>query len=416
MVNTAYMVAFRSAKERATFAERKATNILLMLLSMILFFSVVPSSFAEDVLVEPGEYVAPRVTLEEGAAPVIWDPDEVGNFNLLDQEGNPVTRESLLGKPWIANFIFARCALQCPATCRKMMEMNEQLKDVDVRFVTITVDPEYDTVEIMKDYAEIWQAKPERWIFMTGEPDEVWRLIREGFKVSAWENVGSKKIQGWNSHTIIIFCISTQKAKYSVRYHSGVDTEVSTLMKVLKGRIETPLKHRPAVIEAAAEMEEQRNAVEQFEAEADPLTKLPAWAKKLPKTNAMLNGLATIMLLVGFFAIKAGRQALHKQMMLYSFAVSIIFLASYLTYHFALHHYAGVRGKPFEGTGTIRTVYFSILISHVILAAIVPILTVTTIVKGLRENWVSHKRWARVTFPIWAVRICDRCYYLLHAL
>ncbi len=356
---------------------------------------------SKDVLLEPGEYVPPYVQLQEGAEAELWNPDQVGEFNLIDQEGNSVTRESLLGKPWIANFIFARCALQCPATCKKMMEMNEQLKDVDVRFVTITVDPEYDTVQIMKNYAEIWQAKPERWIFATGEPEEVWRLIREGFQVSAWENVGSKKTPGMEfAHDNHILHID-KEGHILGRYHSGVDTELGILMKVLNGKMETPLKFRPAMIEAAAAIEEQRKAVQEFDAQVDPLSKLPPWAKKLPLTNAMLNTLATLMLLVGYAAIKAKRVRLHKMMMLYSFAVSIAFLACYVAYHYSLHHYAGVRGKPFEGTGVLRPIYFSILISHVILAISVPVLTITTIVKALRQNWDSHKRWARVTFPIW---------------
>ena len=115
----------------------------------------------------------------------------------------------------------------------------------------------------------------------------------------------------------------------------------------------------------------------------------------------MLNALATLLLVLGYSAIKAKMAGLHKKMMLYAFGVSCAFLVSYLSYHFALHHYADVRGKPFEHTGPIKTVYFSILISHVFLAALVPVLAVVTIVKGLRQNWDSHKRWARVTFPIW---------------
>lgn len=128
---------------------------------------------------------------------------------------------------------------------------------------------------------------------------------------------------------------------------------------------------------------------------------MPDWVAVLPDINAGLNGLAAAMLLGGFAAIKQGRQHLHKQLMLGTFAVSILFLVGYLTYHFALKHYTGTGSKSFDGVGGIRLVYFTILISHSLLAAVVPILAIVTIRRGLREDWVGHKKIARITFPIW---------------
>lgn len=128
---------------------------------------------------------------------------------------------------------------------------------------------------------------------------------------------------------------------------------------------------------------------------------MPDWVARLPDVNAGLNALAVVMLLGGFAAIKLGRQAVHKRLMLGTFAVSVLFLVFYLTYHFALKHYTGSGSKSFEGTGGVRIVYFAILISHSLLAAIVPILAIITIRRGLREDWPAHRRIARVTFPIW---------------
>ena len=267
----------------------------------------------------------------------------------------------------------------------------------------------------MSNFASIWGAEPERWIFATGEPEDVRKLIREGFKVSAWENFGRERASGMEfAHDNNLIHVDAQGAILG-RYDSAVDTEIVTLKRVLRGQIETPEKHQPATIEALAALDSLKEAVEEsqeeinerelakLEAESrgDPLEKLPAWAQRLPTTNAMLNGLATLMLLVGFTAIKAKRTALHKQMMLMSFAVSVLFLGSYFTYHWALHEYAGVHGKPFAGTGLLRPIYYVILFSHIVLAAAVPILAVVTIAKGLKENWESHRRWAKVTFPIW---------------
>jgi uncharacterized membrane protein YozB (DUF420 family) len=116
---------------------------------------------------------------------------------------------------------------------------------------------------------------------------------------------------------------------------------------------------------------------------------------RLPFVNASLNSLAVVLLFIGYALIQSRRITAHKWTMLAAFATSIAFLACYLVYH----AYAG--SKPFPGTGFIRPVYFAILISHIILAAAVPPLALTTIYRGLRGDWEKHLRIARVTFPIW---------------
>jgi protein SCO1/2/putative membrane protein len=87
--------------------------------------------------------------------------------------------------------------------------------------------------------------------------------------------------------------------------------------------------------------------------------------------------------------------------MLTTFGVSMAFLACYLTYHQQLLHYTGSGSRKFESGGPIRTIYYAILISHVVLAALVPFLASATIYRGLTNQIERHKRLARVTFPIW---------------
>lgn len=127
----------------------------------------------------------------------------------------------------------------------------------------------------------------------------------------------------------------------------------------------------------------------------------PGWVTTLPAINAVLNSLATILLVSGYVQIKRGNRDAHKKLMLTTFATSVLFLVCYLVYHVALHHYTGSSSKKFPGTGAIRTAYLCMLLTHVVLAAAVPVLAIITIVKGLRENWESHKRFAKITFPIW---------------
>lgn len=128
-----------------------------------------------------------------------------------------------------------------------------------------------------------------------------------------------------------------------------------------------------------------------------------------PTINAALNGLAMILLIVGYVLIKQGRETAHKRVMISAFGTSVVFLASYLTYHTLRMQAEGVGHTAFAGTGAIRYVYYTILISHVILAAVVPVLAIITMYFGWRamrekdplDYRRKHRRIAWWTFPIW---------------
>ena len=115
----------------------------------------------------------------------------------------------------------------------------------------------------------------------------------------------------------------------------------------------------------------------------------------LPALNAGLNAISAGLLLTGLRLIKQGRVGAHKACMITAFVVSMLFLASYLTYH------AQVGSVRFTGRGPIRAVYFAVLVSHTVLAAAVPVLAVVTLQFGLRAKYARHVRIARWTLPIW---------------
>jgi uncharacterized membrane protein YozB (DUF420 family) len=115
----------------------------------------------------------------------------------------------------------------------------------------------------------------------------------------------------------------------------------------------------------------------------------------LPALNATLNAISAILLVIGWTFIKQRRIAEHRRMMISAFISSGLFLASYVVYH------AQIGSKPFPGTGTARTIYFSILIPHVVLAAAVLPLAIVTLRRGLVRNDALHRRIARITLPIW---------------
>lgn len=115
----------------------------------------------------------------------------------------------------------------------------------------------------------------------------------------------------------------------------------------------------------------------------------------LPALNATLNSISTILLLTGYYFIRRREIERHKLTMLLAFATSCLFLTSYLVYHYSVPH------VPFEKEGWIRPVYYTILASHVILAATVPVLAGVTLFRAWRGQFAKHRKIAKWTWPIW---------------
>jgi uncharacterized membrane protein YozB (DUF420 family) len=115
----------------------------------------------------------------------------------------------------------------------------------------------------------------------------------------------------------------------------------------------------------------------------------------LPAVNATLNAVAGVLLVCGYMMIRQRRIEAHKKFMLAAFATSALFLASYLVYH------ANVGSRPFTGHGIVRPIYYTILITHVVLAAAVLPLALITLTHGLRARFERHVPIARWTLPIW---------------
>ena len=112
----------------------------------------------------------------------------VADFVLTDQSGRQVTLNDLLGKPWIADIIFTRCAGPCPLMTRKMGELQAGLPtDSPVRLITLTTDPEFDTPAVLTKYGERNGANPKRWSFLTGTKSQLGRLAIDSLKLTAVE-------------------------------------------------------------------------------------------------------------------------------------------------------------------------------------------------------------------------------------
>jgi putative membrane protein len=115
----------------------------------------------------------------------------------------------------------------------------------------------------------------------------------------------------------------------------------------------------------------------------------------LPTLNAALNATCFVLLTIGYSLIRRGRIAQHRAVMIAAFSTSVIFLTSYLIYH------AQVGSRPFQGQGPIRYLYFTILLTHTILAAAIVPLVLLTLSRGLKRRDDKHRAIARWTLPIW---------------
>lgn len=278
---------------------------------------------------------------------------QVARFSLTERSGKTITRDDLRGKIWIAHFFFRCCTQGCPQTTAGMMELQRAFAgNPDVVLVSFTVDPHADTPAELGKFAHDHGADPERWLFLTGREDAIYTLIEKSFMQ------GGRKVD--HSFRLML-----------------VDRDGRIRGYIRDGRDPEQIK----------ELEENIRMLAGGSLRA-----------VLPRLNAVLNSTCAVLLVVGYAAIRRRFEKLHKVCMLSALAVSAVFLASYLYYHFAILH-----GQPtrFQGQGWVRVLYFSILLSHTALAVVVAPLALYTAYQGLRDRRPRHVRLARWTLPLW---------------
>lgn len=110
---------------------------------------------------------------------------ELPDFSLINAEGKPVNLSALKGKVWVADFIFTRCEDTCPLESDEMARLQNDFKGApNFRLISITVDPDFDRPQILKKYAERYNANPQKWFFLTGEKKRIQNLVAKGFKLA----------------------------------------------------------------------------------------------------------------------------------------------------------------------------------------------------------------------------------------
>lgn len=278
----------------------------------------------------------------------------VPEFALTERSGAPLGRQELLGKVWVGEFIFTRCAGACPVMVSRMMGVYKKFPGAT--YVSFTVDPDHDTPEVLRNYAKN-MSLPQEWLFATGPDQAIQDLMKKGFLLSMGPGSTPEERIIHSDHLVVVDRYGRRRGSFTTADRNGMAALEETLEKVL----------------------------------AEPY--IPV--RKLPTVNACLNGAAGVFLLLGLVAIKAKRQGVHKAFMLMALASSALFLVSYLT----AHHYLG--STPYKGQGGLRTLYFAILITHTVLAALVVPLALVTVYRAFQGAFDRHRAMAKWTFPIW---------------
>jgi|TARA_Y100000310_G_scaffold64662_1_gene60161 protein SCO1/2 len=115
--------------------------------------------------------------------------EELPDFHLTDQSGNAFSRDDLTGKVWVADFIFTTCAGPCPIMSSQFTELQDRFSHLpDFRLLSISVNPEYDTPQVLKEYGDHYNADHSRWSFLTGEREAIHKLAVDGFHIGSVED------------------------------------------------------------------------------------------------------------------------------------------------------------------------------------------------------------------------------------
>lgn len=156
--------------EAKSFAAQLALGGVLLILLVALVIGKLWMSNASD-----------RPQLEELA-----QYGSVPPFSLIERSTKPVTTADLRGKVSIVDFIYTQCKDTCPLQSAVMAKLQTEFRDrPDLQLVSVTVDPRHDSPDVLSSYAERYGAKPDRWLFLTGDPAAIRQLVQEGFRLSA---------------------------------------------------------------------------------------------------------------------------------------------------------------------------------------------------------------------------------------
>ena len=170
--------------------------IAINLLSRYRHTSISPAVTLQGKIISHGSTHEPPVLLT------------LPQFTLTDQSGQPFGQKQLNGKVWIADFIFTRCSGPCPMMTSQMAQLQDRLKEhpdrQNIRLVSISVDPEHDTPATLQEYARLARADDQLWRFLTGPREDVWQLIKSGFKLPVGDAPDNAQMPIFHSQKFVL--------------------------------------------------------------------------------------------------------------------------------------------------------------------------------------------------------------------
>ena len=155
-------------------------------------------------------------------------------FQLTNQNGQPFGSTELNGKIWIVDFIFSTCPGPCPMISSRMSELQRPLENSDVHLVSITVDPEKDTPEVLRGYAEKLHARPGRWDFLTGPKATIYDLSRSGFKLPVTEDSDQPGVPAHSTRAVLVDRRGTIRGYYDVTAPDAVTKLLADTSQLLR--------------------------------------------------------------------------------------------------------------------------------------------------------------------------------------
>jgi protein SCO1/2 len=156
-------------------------------------------------------------------------------FNLIERSTREVKSQELAGQVWIADFVFTSCGGMCPVMTSKMRTLQDKLS-ADVRLVSFSVDPDTDTPAVLTDYAKRYGADPNRWLFLTGDKAELYRISKEGFKLALDDTGGTQAEPITHSSRFVLIDRQGQiRGYYSMEDDSEMTRIVRDAKSLLKG-------------------------------------------------------------------------------------------------------------------------------------------------------------------------------------
>jgi protein SCO1/2 len=165
---------------------RTAINVVVILLIAVGLGLYLRTRQSENPPLAGGEIDRPlgeAALPSDAAAPVVRGEGWLTNFSLTERSGETLTSESLRGEPYVASFFFSTCPSVCKLQNEKMQQLQTEFAGEPVRLVAITVDPETDTPEVLREYAKRYKADPQQWLFLTGQLDYIRRVGAEMYSV-----------------------------------------------------------------------------------------------------------------------------------------------------------------------------------------------------------------------------------------